>query len=244
MKKVVYLILMMVLVALVLLTSQGYPETSKTLLGKWIKAQGGQDKLGKVKDSVVTGNFELIPVQMSGAIKIYRIEPAKQRTDIELMGMTITQAFDGQTAWMINPQMGGVQEMPENFAKLMKRQAVGNDALLNPQKYGISYNFKGKKMVKDSTCLVLERVGKDGHTTTYYLDAKTYLPVKTKSTTLDQTGAEVAAESFLADYRKVDGIMVAHKISSTRGGTDYMKLIISEIKYNTGLQASFFEMKK
>ena len=75
---------------------------------------------------------------------------------------------------MINPQMGGVQKMPENFARLMKRQAVGNDALLNPQKYGITYKFRGKEMVKDNSCLVLERVGKDGHITTIYLDAKTF----------------------------------------------------------------------
>jgi hypothetical protein len=126
----------------------------------------------------------------------------------------------------------------------MKRQALGNDALLNPQKHGFIYTYKKKEMVKDTPCLLLERTGKDGHKTSYYLNANTYLLVKTRSTTLTQTGAEVPAETFFADYRKIGGLMVAHQINSTRNGEDYMKLTISEVKHNTGLQPSFFEMKK
>lgn len=244
MKKVI-LIIMIGLLIMFLCTFQGFSLTGKGLLQKMLDAQGGREKLGKVKDSEIKGTIELLAANTSGSITIVRKEPNKQRLDIDIMSITITQAFDGKKVWMINPQIGeGAREMPEPFASAFKRQAIGNNALLYPGKYGTTFYFKGKEKVKDKACLVLESVNPDGYKTLYYLDAKTFLVVKSKSKTLDQAGTEIDQESYYSDYRKVDGLKVAFKVTSFRQGTEFLKLTLSEVKYNVNVKDELFRMTR
>ena len=62
--------------------------------------------------------------------------------------------------------------------------------------------------------------------------------------TVDQMGVEVEAESFLSDWRKVDGMMVSFAISVFYDGEKAMGMTFSEVKFNKGLDDSFFEMEK
>src|SRR5512136_781666 len=101
----------------------GYGQTAQDLLKKMIDAQGGRKALEAVKDSTTTGTMELIQMGMSGTITMYQKEPNKMRMDMELMGMVITQAYDGQKGWYTNPQTGTTEEMPEAQAKEAARQA-------------------------------------------------------------------------------------------------------------------------
>lgn len=242
MKKVILIILIGVMI-MFFCTTQGYSQTGKDLLEKMIAAQGGREKLSNVKDSQVKGTMELLAAGVSGNITIVRKEPDRQRLDIDVTDITITQAYDGKKVWMINPQLGeGSREMPEPFASAFKRQVIGNNALLKPEKYGITFHYKGKEKVEDKDCLLLESVNSDGYKTLYYLDAKTFLVVKSKFKTLDQAGTEIDQENYYSDYRKVDGLTVAFKVTSFRQGTEFMKLTLSDVKYNLNVKDELFQM--
>ncbi|MEA3421391.1 MAG: outer membrane lipoprotein-sorting protein [Acidobacteriota bacterium] len=217
------------------------PEAIK-ILDKTIKAQGGRKLLENITDSSVSGSMELTQMGMSGSLTMYQKEPNMMRLDIEIMGMVITQAFDGTTAWMVNPQTGSTEEMPEQAAEDMARQSLGNDSLLHPEKYGITYSYKGTEKFDGKDCLVLEQTYSDGHTATIYIDSKTYLTYKSKTTTVNQMGVEVEAESIMSDYRKVEGIMTAHSLITYQDGEEFMNMTVTEVKFNTGLEDSFFKM--
>lgn len=217
------------------------PEAIK-ILDKMIKAQGGRKLLENITDSSVSGSMELTQMGMSGSLTMYQKEPNMMRLDIEIMGMVITQAFDGTTAWMVNPQTGSTEEMPEQAAEDMARQSLGNDSLLHPEKYGITYSYKGTEKIDGKDCLVLEQTYSDGHTATIYIDSKTYLTYKSKTTTVNQMGVEVEAESIMSDYRKVEGIMTAHSLITYQDGEEFMNMTMTEVKFNTGLEDSLFKM--
>lgn len=221
-----------------------FSQTAKDILGKWIEAQGGAKVLEGIKDTTVNGTMELTQMGLSGSITMYQKEPNKIRMDIEVMGMVITQAFDGQIAWMTNPQAGTTEEMPENLAQEVKRQALGNDSLLHPEKYGISYELKGKEKVDEKDCFVLEQTFADGHKMTLYIDSATYLPYKSSGKTLNQMGAEVMAETYFSNYQKVDGTTVPHLMTVFQEGKEYMKMTFAKVSYNTGLDESLFKMTK
>ena len=104
-----------------LLTSPGYSQKASDILDKMIDAQGGKKVLGSIKDTTISGSLEMIAVGASGSVTIYHKEPNKVRMDMEMMGMVITVAFDGETAWMINPQTGSTEEMSGKDAEDMKR---------------------------------------------------------------------------------------------------------------------------
>ena len=150
----------------------GYGQEAGAVLDMMIEAQGGRKVLEGLKDTTISGTMELIQQGMNATMTMYQKEPNMMRMDIEVMGMVITQAFDGQKAWYLNPQTGAAQEMDENMNKEFKRQALGNDSLLNPAKYGITYAFKGKEKVGDKEYLVLEQTMSDGHKSTLYIDPR------------------------------------------------------------------------
>lgn len=227
-----------------LVNSQALSQTSDEILEKMIEAQGGRKLLETIKDMTLTASMEMIQMGLSGTMTMYQKEPNKMRMDMELMGMKITQAFDGEHAWGINPQTGNTMEMPDQAAEEMKRQALGNDALLHPEKYGISFSFKGKEKSEDKEYFVLEQTFSDGFKATLYIDPETYLAHKTKATTVNQMGVEVESETIQSDYKKVEGAMVAHSLMIYQGGAEYLTLTVSEIKFNTGLEDSFFVMNK
>lgn len=219
-------------------------KEAKELLAKWVEAQGGAKALEAIKDTTLTGAMQMVSMGINGSITICQKEPNKMRLDIEVMGMVITQAYDGEVGWWINPQTGATETLPDNAAQEIKRQALGNDALLNPEKYGITYASKGKEKIDEKEYLVLEQVMSDGHKTTFYLDPTTYLAYKSKGTTLGQAGVEVMAESIFGDYTKVDGVVMAYSLTTYQDGQEFMKMTITKVAFNSNLEDSFFKMSK
>jgi outer membrane lipoprotein-sorting protein len=173
---------------------------------------------------------------------MYQKEPNKFRMDLDVMGMLVTSAFDGEKGWSINPQTGGTEEMTEKQAQAARVQALGNEAMLNPEKFGIAYALKGKEKVGDKECFVIEQTFKDGLQATVFVDAATYLTLKTRSKT-DLMGTEVEQETLLEDYKKVDGMMIPHKLVIFQGGAEFGRLVFTKVAFNSGLEDSFFKMK-
>jgi outer membrane lipoprotein-sorting protein len=231
-----------VVLFLSLVSIEGYGQTVDEILEKMIEAQGGRKAIEAIKNTTLSGSMQIIQMNMTGSLTMSQKEPNKVRVDIEMMGMNITQAFDGTTAWGTNPQTGATQEMPEKQAEYFKRQALGRDALLNPKKLGITYKFKGKEKIKDKEYLVLEQIHPDDFTVTIYVDTKTYLTYKSKSITLNQVEAEVESESIMSDYKKVEGFMMPHSITTYQDGQEFMRFTVTEITFNSDLEDSFFKM--
>ncbi len=243
MKKTVSLVLSVLFLS-ALISSPAVCQTTKEVLAKMIEAQGGVKTLEAIKDTTTTGTVEIVQMGITGSVTLYQKEPSMMRIDIEVMGMVITQAFDGEVAWMTNPQTGAAEQMPENFTREIKRQALGNDSLLHPEKYGITYEFKGKEKIEDKDYLVLEQTMPDGHKTVLYLDPATHLTYKTKGTSLGQAGVEVMAETAFSDYRKVDGAVVAHSFSTHQDGQEFMRMTLTRVTFNANLEDSLFKMSK
>jgi outer membrane lipoprotein-sorting protein len=221
---------------------QAQAQTAPEILAKMIEAQGGRTTLATIKDTTTSGTMELVQMGMTATLTMYQKEPNKFRMDLDVMGMLVTSAFDGEKGWSINPQTGGTEEMTEKQAQAARVQALGNEAMLNPEKFGIAYALKGKEKVGDKECFVIEQTFKDGLQATVFVDAATYLTLKTRSKT-DLMGTEVEQETLLEDYKKVDGMMIPHKLVIFQGGAEFGRLVFTKVAFNSGLEDSFFKMK-
>lgn len=227
------------------LPALGYGQEAGDVLNMMIEAQGGRKVLEGLKDTTISGTMELIQQGMNATMTMYQKEPNLMRMDIEVMGMVITQAFDGQKGWYLNPQTGAAQDMDENMNKEFKRQALGNDSLLNPAKYGISYVFKGKEKAGDKECLVLEQTMSDGHKSTLYVDPDTHLMARSRTTSLSQMGGgEVQSETIFGDYRKEGDAMVAHSMTILQDGAEFARMTLAKVTFNAGLEDSLFQMSR
>ena len=240
MKKIVSLSLLSVFL-FGLMASQGFGQKATDVLEKFIEASGGRKRLSSIKDTTMTGTLDIVMAGMSGSLTMYLKEPNKMRMDMEVMGMVITTAYDGETAWMTNPQTGATEEMPADQANDFMRQAYGNDILLNPEKHGVTYTLKESENIEGKDYFVLVQTFPDGFTQTLYIDSKTYLPYKSVAS-VNQMGIEAEAETFLSDWRKIDGMMVSFSARIMYDGQEAMTMTFSEVKYNTGLEDSLFKM--
>jgi outer membrane lipoprotein-sorting protein len=223
------------------IVSLTYAQKATDILEKMIDAQGGRKLLESVKDTTMIGTMEIASVGMSGTLTMYLKEPNKVRMDMEMMGMVITMAYDGESAWWINPQTGATEEMPADQAEEIIRLARGSDILLNPDKHGVTYELKENETLEGKEYYVLEQSFPDGFKMTMYIDAQTYLPYKSVSKQI-QMGVEVEAEAFLSDWKKVEGIMTAHTNKIYQNGEEVMTMAFTEVKYNTGIEDSLFKM--
>jgi outer membrane lipoprotein-sorting protein len=226
-----------------LLVSPGSSQDVKKVLEQVIEAQGGRKLLESIDDMTSKATMDLTQMGMSGTVAMYIKEPAMMRYDMDFMGMLFTQACDGEIAWMINPQTGGTEELPEELAATVIAGSYGNSAFLNPEKYGISYTLKGKENIEGKDYMILERVYSDGYTISFYVDPDNYLIYKTKQKSFDEMMSEIIEEAVLSDYKKVHGIMTAHTLTILRDGAEFGTIILSEVEINTGLEDSFFKMK-
>jgi len=227
------------------MSSPSFGEDVSDILKKMIDAQGGRKVLEGIKDTTMTGDIELTQMGLSGTLTMYQKEPNKSRQDIEVMGMVITNAYDGEMAWMINPQTGSSEELSEDMAAEAKRSAISqsNSLMLNPEKFGVKYTFKAKENVDDKDCLVLTMTFPDGHESTLYVDAKTYLLHKTVQMTSGQMGGEVEQEMIFADYKEVDGYIYPFTVTIIQDGEEFGIMTITELKINSGLEDSLFKME-
>lgn len=238
--KKIFLLGLMTVFLLSLAAFPGLSQTADEVRVKMIEAMGGEEVLKKVQDMTISGTAELTAQGLSGSITVYKKEPNKRRLDFEVMGMVITQAYDGETAWMVNPQTGAVEDMPEQGAAEWKRESMPIDSLLNPKKYGLTFSYKGKEQVEGKDHFVLEQTYPDGFKATIYCDSQTYLVTKSKSSVTGLMG-DVEVEQYSSDYKKVNGITMSHSSIQYRDGEEYLKFTIEEVRINTGLEDSLFE---
>jgi outer membrane lipoprotein-sorting protein len=230
----------------VLVSTPSFSQTADEVVKKMIEAQGGKKVLESIKDITWTGTLEVVAQGIEGALTIYKKEPDKRRTDIDiaLVGFVISQAYDGKTAWTTNQQTGDIEEMTEELAANARRQAMPVTAFLNLKKHGLSFALKEKEKIEEKEYIVLEQTYSDGFKTVLYVNPETYLTYKSVSTLPTQFGGEVEVENISTDYKKVNGWMTPHTVTSFQDGAEYMIVTITEVKINTGLEDSLFEIGK
>lgn len=221
----------------------GFGQTAQDALAKMINAMGGKKALGAIKDTTISGSVELAQLGLTASITMYQKEPDKLRIDMGLLDMVIAMGYDGRKGWFTDPQSGTTQEMPESQSRDLSRQALGNAALLDPQKLGITFALKPKEKIEGKEYIVLEQILADGHSIAFFLDPATYLPFKAKTRAMGQSGAEVEAETYFSDYRKIENTMVAHSIRTLQDGVEAQKVTIVKVVYNSNLDDPLFRMR-
>jgi len=83
---------------------------------------------------------------------------------------------------------------------------------------------------------------KNGNTRSVYLDAESYLEVKMESKRMAR-GSEVESESYVSNYKEVEGMMMPFAVESgMKGNPMRQKIVVDKIEVNPTLQDSLFAM--
>lgn len=227
------------LLVVCLIAAPAYAQTAEEIVAKNLAAKGGEAKLKAVQTLRQTGTMTL-QGQTAHLMTVSK-RPNLSRQDISIMGTTITMAFDGTKAWMLNPLVGpDAIEMPAEQAEMIKDQADIDGPLMDYKSKGSTIELVGIEDAAGKKAFHLRVSRKGLPPTELFIDTTSYLDVKAV-TVVPGSGT---MEMTFADYRSVDGMTVPFSVKSSAAGMTLSELKLDKVEFNVTLPPDAFKIKK
>ena len=218
-------------------------QTVDEIIAKNNDAKGGLAKQKAVQSMRMTGRMTVGP-GVEAPIVLEMKRPKSMRIDITVQGLTITQAYDGTTGWMLNPMSGRTDPelVPSEMVKSMEEQADIDGPLIDYKEKGNTVELVGKEKVEGTDCYTLKVTLKNGDVRTYFIDVESSLEIKIESRTMVR-GTEQLGDTLVGDWKDVGGILVPHSIDSGQPGAQArQKFTIEKVELNVPLDDARFAM--
>jgi hypothetical protein len=222
-------------------------QTAEDIIEKSITALGGRAAHLKLKSRSTTGTiaFATPAGDISGTVEVLNAVPNKVRTviraDLSAVGagqLVVDQRFDGTSAYVLD-SMQGNREITGNQLDNFKNGGFPHP-FLNYKDLGTTVKLAGKEKVGDRDAYVLIFDPTSGSDVRQYIDAETYLPIKSViRVDVPQLGGELEQTNEYLDYREVDGIKTPFRIKSTSSAQNF-NVTVTKIEHNVTVDQSLF----
>jgi hypothetical protein len=216
-------------------------QTLDEILARNLEARGGAQRLASVQSLRLTGQIQF-GVGLSGPFTLERRRPRSMRAEFVLEGARGVQAFDGRLAWTLAPGEKAAEALSGREAGEVEEQADLDGPLLDWKAKGHALELLGRQKLSDRDTWALRLTTAKGNLRTLFLDARTFLEACIEGTrTLG--GEELMIESWLSDYRSVDGIQLPFRIESgPKGLRERQRIAFDKAELNVPLDAARFRM--
>ena len=217
--------------------------TLDQILQKHFEAMGGLDKMKSVQTVSMTAKIVMGGGQMEAPMTMKMKRPNMMRSEMTIQGKTFVRASDGTIAWQINPFMGSPEpaKLADNEAKDALDNADIDGALLDFKAKGHAVELAGKEDVEGTPAYKLKVTKKSGRVEYQWIDASNFLGIKS-ATKVSQMGQEIEVESYPANYKKVEGVMMPYSMDQRVGGRSMMNMTMEKIDVNQPIDNSIFQM--
>lgn len=209
------------------------------ILANYFENMGGLEKLKEQKSRKMETNMSMGGMEFAAVIT--EKEPNKQRVDVDIQGMQLVQAYDGETAWTINPFATGTepQKMPDHEAEEMIKQKF-QDPFIDYEAKGHTVELEGQEEIEGAQCYKLKLTKENGDIEYHYFDAEYFVPVMARTTQSAGPMAGMAAETYLSDYQEVDGLMFPFYLETKVNGQTAQTITITSVELNPEVEDDFF----
>jgi outer membrane lipoprotein-sorting protein len=220
------------------------PLTVDQIVEKHTQALGGLDKLKAIQSVTVSGKAVLSGGQIEAPIVMKIRRPSSMRMELTVQGKSFIQAFDGTTAWTLNPFTGSPdpQKSNDEDTQLAKDDSdFIEGSLVDYKAKGNTVELIGKEDAEGTAAYKLKVTKKSGSIEYEYLDTQTFLPLR-NSGKRKQAGQELEFESTPSNYKPVNGVMMAYSLSQKVNGQPMMELTVEKIDINAAIDDATFQM--
>jgi outer membrane lipoprotein-sorting protein len=220
-------------------TSAVGAATVEEIVASNLEARGGEENWLAVQTTKMAGTMRMTG-GAAGALEVpFTVElkrPDSIRLEFTMQGMTAVQAFDGETGWAILPFLGkpDPEEMAEDRLKELRNRADIDSVLVNYEEKGHTVELLGTEEVDGTPAYKLRVTRANGDVDTLYLDEEYFVEFKVESTREIQ-GNEINVSTVLGDYKEVDGLLFAHSMEMSYGGSEAQQ-VITFTKIELGLE--------
>jgi hypothetical protein len=240
------LILTLTVVAAVSGATTAAAQTADEIVDKTIVALGGREALGKLTSRVTTGTITVSTPggDVSGTIQAWNLPPNKSRTlitlDLSALGAgsaSVDQRFDGTSGYAID-SMRGNRDITGSQLENMRNNAFPSP-LLTYKDRGVKLEMTGKQKVGDRDTYVLLFTPKSGPATRQFVDAETYLPVRSIVTLDIPEAGQIEQTTDFSDFREVDGVKVPFSFKGS-SAVQNISVTVTKVEHNVTIDPALF----
>ena len=214
------------------------------IIGKYIDARGGIDKLNSIQSIYFEGTREMMGSEV--LVKMTKAEGKLFRIDFEFGGNTGYTIVTQDKGWTYIPMRSDkVSEMPAAVLKSMQSQMDIAGPMVNYKAKGYQAKLDGKENIDGNEAYKIQLTSADGKVSTYYIDAKTSMLIQSKQTGETGRNGEGAKEvvTTFKDYTNVSGIMFPQTIV-TDGGMGGGAMTFDKIEINPAIDEKLYKPSK
>lgn len=215
--------------------------TVKEILDRYVQASGGREAIRKVQTRTMKGTVEIAPMGVKGTMESFAAAPDKSYSRMTLGGIgDIVEAFDGKTAWSVNPIQGSRDKTGDELAQTKINTDFHRE--LNFDKLYQKMDVKGVEKMGDREVYVIVAVPNGLEPQTFYFDKQTGLLLREDLTVMSPEG-KVPTKNHYEDYREVDGIKMPFKVRSVSPQFEVI-MTLTEIKNDVKVDENMFVKPK
>ncbi|MDX1931683.1 MAG: hypothetical protein SFU56_03680 [Capsulimonadales bacterium] len=211
------------------------------VLDRYVEVTGGKAAYARLKTIVMKGTIAVTAQNLKGTVDVRAKAPNKFYTVQEIKDVTkTTMAFDGKRGWSKN-NLQGLRDITGSELQQLKDQALFNSSVRWRELYP-KVEMIGIRKVDGKDTYAIRLTPKVGKPTVQYHDTKTFLIVRTDSVQESPQGT-LPVESYLSDYRAVDGVKTPFRVRSRVAAAEIITEI-TEVRNNVPVPDSLFVKPK
>lgn len=215
--------------------------TVKEIVDKYVAAIGGKAANEKIKTRQLKGDVFLSPMGLKGTMEVYSAAPNKSYTKLNLGGIgEIIEAFDGTTAWTVNPIQGNRDKEGEEL--LQTKLANNFYREVNLEKFYPKMEVKGIEKVGEGEAYVVTATADGLPPETFYFNTKSGLIVRADATSITPEG-KMATTIYYEDFREIDGVKIPYKLRTVLPQFEILATV-TEVKNDVKIEDSLFAKPK
>jgi len=218
-------------------------QNLKEILDSYYKSSG-QNKINQIKSITITGTIFQMGSEFS--FKRISIRPDKFYLEADIMGQKFVQAYDGTDGWMIAPWSGSVdpQDIPVNQLKVLKKEADFDGALFNYEEKGILLEYEGIEKVNDTDAFKIRATYQDNDVVKIFIGINSNVIIKTEAILPTMMGTDALTETFLSNYKMIEGTAVAFTIETKSNSQVLAQIKIDNVEYDKKVDNNIFNRPK
>ena len=211
-------------------------QTADDIIGKYVDAIGGKDKLGQMKSVYTEATVNVMGSDNPASTTL--LVGKGYRSEAEINGSKIIQCYTDKGGWSINPFAGvtDAAPMPDDQYQAGKDDIWVGGSLLNYKANGYTVEL----LPKDGNNYPV-KITAGKQVTTYFIDANTSLLNKITSTVSVQGQATDVTTAY-SNYQKTDfGYLAPYKIDVDLGQIQ-LAYTVKSIAVNKDVDSKIFDM--
>jgi tetratricopeptide (TPR) repeat protein len=214
----------------------GSLPTLDEVLKRYVEALGGEKAIKAINSRVTKGTLDFAGVSRGGSFETHAQAPNKVASIAQIHPTGNSKVvFDGRRGWQQSEL--GVHWLKGDELTSLQRDADFHTPLTLKTVFS-KVTLAGKSQIGYRDVYVLELQPATGAADKLYLDATTYLPVRSNSVR-EISGITESVETYYDDWREVDGVKVPFHVSkSSRRVT--LSFTVKEVLNNVPIDAKIF----